>query len=963
MSQAAVAEGLDSPAIAAVEQVFPNLKGKVFNYAFEDNFRKLWSLQSLPADRIVILWDRTATDSDLSPINAADCLSPLDWAAAYVNRLGGDALAWPEILILDVAPEFNSKVPTVSHFEALRSEQLPWLTVRKNPGLDDLLEWLGRTRSLRLAEANEKYSSDCRAGLDRFLREIRLNLTDLKSDGGYDRHAISNIIGPMILRGSAARKTLHSDALLQLVKACKLCAAPLAVQAGDAQAAEGQAENVSRPVDSESERESGAGLQILLVDDQAEHGWKDWIQETLPEATVRYLTNPVVLVDAVKQQLDAADSKDLRFRLQLPQIESAERPVLLLDLRLFSGSAEDELAFYGDRLLPLIDKLKDNDGLAWPSFTSSDAAFDSARRAVESRTLKLESPDHHEALSWLPRILALVDMSLPIVLFSSTERASIKILFSFHENILTGFQKPTFVAHHFSPDTSSLERWGNRLRAIVRQVKCLHDARAKCRAIESLSNDASRERTDNVQRQESLHIELYIDEDDESRRSAFSVGGTFAVFRSLEDADCFEDTCVQSKLRYFDDRLFIPSARPLAKYTQSGAPQLQDALRVFRKSGKLVALGFLRLRRGDVSSRQEMQDDVEDVCFWTMLNAVIELFYAESLPVVCEQFRCAPSAVAFSVFIGTRMAPSEEKGDSTYRGNIDVHRFRNGDIMMRSMGGRDALPIVQKVLALHQPARGRIERAVAVCLPYAEGKKTAIDRAIHRPSKTIYAFDSELDVEVRVTPPCNACGRILRRGDRYVIVAIPGLDGTVYCFWRDCLWFEELTINMPVNIEVYQDNNGALKGAKVKRVNEDDLANWLASQRPMVSSRFLDRRDLAEFRPDYRALHYIADQALRVVHEFNGSIPREGLAGQFDEDYTPALESSIIASRFLDSGQLSAALRMFCVELPANRRHHRPLARAHIAGRLWSELQKCSGSQMMAAFEGRTLEPERARST
>ena len=43
MSQTAVVEGLNKSAVTAVEQIFPNLKAKVFSYALENDFCLLYT--------------------------------------------------------------------------------------------------------------------------------------------------------------------------------------------------------------------------------------------------------------------------------------------------------------------------------------------------------------------------------------------------------------------------------------------------------------------------------------------------------------------------------------------------------------------------------------------------------------------------------------------------------------------------------------------------------------------------------------------------------------------------------------------------------------------------------------------------------------------------------------------------------------------------------------------------------
>jgi hypothetical protein len=122
-------------------------------------------------------------------------------------------------------------------------------------------------------------------------------------------------------------------------------------------------------------------------------------------------------------------------------------PILLLDLMLFSGNSSKELGFYRDTLLPFIrEHFLDRADLAWPSFCSSHEAFRNTVRAIDDGSLFAESNgrEHREVLSWLPRALSLADMSLPILLFSSTGRREVVSLFAEYGNIITSFAKPRF---------------------------------------------------------------------------------------------------------------------------------------------------------------------------------------------------------------------------------------------------------------------------------------------------------------------------------------------------------------------------------------------------------------------------------------------------------------------------------------------------------------------------------------
>ncbi|HPA16154.1 MAG TPA: hypothetical protein PLU30_00305 [Verrucomicrobiae bacterium] len=507
-------------------QILPDLKDNVFDYSSIADFKKLWKFEGLPEKRIVIAWTLTAPDPGLAPINAADCLSPLDWAAAYVKHLPPSPENWPQILVIDASSQSHLCVPTLAHFYTLRPEQLPWLTVLNRPSLADLLNWLGTQNQTGNIPA-----------LDRFLREIRLNLTDVRSIGDYDRHSISNIVAPMVLLGDAVQKTPHSDALLKLLQACELC-------------------GPSETPDDKRSTDEGVGhghdLHILLVDDQAEHGWKEWLEKSLKPVWFEHRTDPNDLLDALEKQFAAADAeamttrqgtkaKDLRFRFQLPGIEDATNPVLFLDLRLFSGKPHAERAFF-QRLLKLIETRFLGSVLAWPGFNPDDDAFKMARAALESVqedrsgnqniAFAEESTERHEALTWLPQVLALADMSLPIILFSSTGRRDLVEPFKPYGNIITSFEKPRLGGHAAIGSAgpgipSSTQRC---LRDAVNNARKWLRARAVCMRV----LDTKLEALGQARRQfaDTKAIELFHDESGEVEKAYFRVSTLLVGFAS-----------------------------------------------------------------------------------------------------------------------------------------------------------------------------------------------------------------------------------------------------------------------------------------------------------------------------------------------------------------------------------------------------------------------------------------------
>jgi len=597
-----------NPVTEALKQVLGSALNGVefFDYSVAGDFERLWKFEGL-SQRILIVWGRTVGDGALWPIDASACLSPLDWAAAYAHRFpkktngvrdeATTEQKWPLVMVLNADPKAHASVPTLAHFHTLREDQLPWLTVPKQPSLKDVCGWLASTP--------EDVDQPTKDSLTRILREIRLNLTQVRTKGDYDRHAISNIVAPMALLGRAVIQTRHATALENLMKAVELCSeASLNVQATNPNPSHQDA--ITKPPATNSpatiddcegkvvpSAESGDGLSVLLVDDQEHHGWTDWLKKCLHQATaVTAQRSPEILIDAIEQQMkEAAESghKDLRFRFQLPEFSATTNPVLVLDLRLFSGNRDAELAFYRDRLLPLIVKyFLDRDDLAWPSFSSAqNSAFSVAKLKVTSGAFEIESPEHHEVLTWLPRILALVDMSLPVVIFSSTGRRHIAQKLSQFGNLIVQSSKPRI--HEGSSSADWAEAATKDLPISIAKTREFLRGRKRGRQVLACENLS----IPGLNRDLINHFELYIDESLED--SELIIGGLAAGFASHTDAQLFDDRLVVAGVRYFESDSVGPQPPMVKSKTTTCNVEFRNVVKQWRKENRPLLLGILTL--------------------------------------------------------------------------------------------------------------------------------------------------------------------------------------------------------------------------------------------------------------------------------------------------------------------------------------------------------------------------------
>ena len=242
----------------------------------------------------------------------------------------------------------------------------------------------------------------------------------------------------------------------------------------------------------------------------------------------------------------------------LPDLADVENPVLLLDLRLFSGNPADELKFYKRQLLPLVEHFTNKPDLAWPGFATKDRkkdkAFRDAKAAVMRGTLKIDSTEHHEVLTWLPRIVALADMSLPIILFSSTGRRDLIEPFKDYGNIITTFEKPRLT------DLASVAGSAGETRTMVTSSfqKAVAQAREWLRfrtAVgEAIDTQTAKQRTQpSIGETKATHFEIYFDESGSSRDTGFRVAALIAGYRDEPHADALAKSMHDAGISWFNE--------------------------------------------------------------------------------------------------------------------------------------------------------------------------------------------------------------------------------------------------------------------------------------------------------------------------------------------------------------------------------------------------------------------------
>jgi hypothetical protein len=447
---------------------------------------------------------------------------------------------------------------------------IPGSTVLNTPSLEGICQWLKPANSDTRTLAKDAPH----------LRELlKSTIWNELISNREQHHALSNVLGPMILSGKEigekcfdlAKSEEQDDnqeqqstasnrvslLLRSLLSACGL----VSWEDMDAD------DKKSQP------SEAAKDLQIVLLDDQAKQGWEDWIKECLPEAagTMEVTVDPTALVEAISQALEPVkdadgtitgyNNKDARFRLEIPALNAATHPVLLLDLRLFSGKPDAEKKFLRDKLLPLVNHFTNKTDLAWPEFSSTiaDSLFNRAKDLVEAKNGKqliIDTDEHHEVLTWLPRVVALADMSLPIILFSSTGRRDLIEPFKPYGNIITIFEKPRLI------DLATTGE-GNKTHGVREgTASALRDSLAKARswlvfrkavAVALQSHRESPQTFPEIDGIKMEHFEIYFDESGSARDDGFRVAAVIAGYQSMDHAKLVAEEMHKAGTSWFNE--------------------------------------------------------------------------------------------------------------------------------------------------------------------------------------------------------------------------------------------------------------------------------------------------------------------------------------------------------------------------------------------------------------------------
>jgi hypothetical protein len=835
------------------------------------SFERLWSdtwnvarSTGQPTSRVIV-WDGALAGHRL----LLPHLTPLDWALAVsIHTLAhAQACANWSLHIVDLSLGTHRDCWAQRHAAALL-DAMPWVRLygplhlkrrayeawrlwpvlsRELPDTPSLVACLEDGRDARL-EALRSLAQSWQGSLQR-------------SD---EHHDLNNLVAPLLLSGEYCRQVRDPSLHAFRTKCRWIGAVPERLPALDGM--------TNAVTDALGVLPDGDKPKVILVDDMAALGWgelvKTWVgsdgvvdfsSESSPERFV--------------QVLSRCTSNDFRYRSYNRSVCDASTgatvdEVIVWDLRLFGRAAAGEQGhdwrsaergFY-QQLLKVIDdcRLQDATDLAWPGFPATELW--ALREWLDGHGGEL--PD--VALTLAPRCLSLLSPTTPIIVLSGTTRRSIVEALKPYGNVITGLEKPRPLDNYARDLNHIGQQWyrawtdAASLLGVRRRLRDIETAAEWLRDSLPLIQDPNGTGGSN-----SAYVEVYIDE---TGADGATVGGVVAIYPSCngvrDAADEFDDLLFSHGVCYYDPLVTrSDSPIPIKQKRTSCAAELATALQTFNTKQTRVqlfqfALGF---RHRETDDKGESIRRVGDFKYFQTAATALEILLYSAIPSVLGGARYVAS-----IYVGTRHLGGVYNKTLSPLVKAMIRDFGYdkliGEGKLQSVSGNSVLPVVARIMSERQTVkRFTIDRALGVTLKY----------------------ESEPDRGTKVMLP-----------DRFV------------CRRKGCL---EIDLARVTALEKqFKEERGLDPDPRTGIQLPRERYTGIRQYSPGAYAGDCNSRDGHQWVPDYRALHYVADEVLRSSGDYADTVLR-ALPGFGDVD-DEQLRDLLLASRLMDQDEPVLAL-------------------------------------------------------
>lgn len=470
-------------------------------------------LERAKTNGLVLVWDQPGYLPDsVGTVKTGEYLNPLVWCACALNKFPGLKIA-----VIDHDPVGHSGYGFYKTIQALNPENIG-LRVFPVPVL------LKKCVAALTAEPAKSSNQT----VDILIRHISTLLTEHGDENNH--HELASIIGPLVhmrrmgkVFGEGETKDLLEERreLLSLFEAVGLIE---------------WAEEKTNPEPLEIE-----SMKLVLIDDHADHGWAEWLragvkgteEERRKRILVASTSDDFYSFLEKCTRTDAERTvKDRRFNLILPECEKTDSSALLLDIHLFHKNSDLEKKFFA-KLVDLVDVWGfTGPGLAW------DAIPEGEVKAVRAWATSCgRRPADEVLLTIFPRFLALLDPSLPIVIFSTTLQHPLIGKLKKYGNIFTGLNKNPFAGAEPPLDY---------LRDNLPTLRAYNKLRKRFAELESLPPIPKAD-------DRFKHWEIYIDESGTPENNFFLVAGLLVGYETEKEAQDIHQAMQESGLSWNED--------------------------------------------------------------------------------------------------------------------------------------------------------------------------------------------------------------------------------------------------------------------------------------------------------------------------------------------------------------------------------------------------------------------------
>lgn len=468
-------------------------------------------------------------------------LTPLDWTLTISMKLlkASEDLDF-RIHIVDLTVK-KYEDTFVSHMRATLLAEMPWVslyaplvpndgnneTARYRRGYKNITELINiedgsLSPSIGTAVSVKGQEKSVKQALSRIAEAWRSSL--IQSD---DHHDLNNIIGasvasddnsgPPLIRAFCRRLAFSGHLLLEKTSA------------------------------NDQNNVSGINADVLVIDDMLPMGWNQYLCKALgakPEYTspfesqafVRFgkaagglklygCTSAAALINSWKIQSPPLNQRNFGYRFLPDSSQTSHGEILFLDLRLgniqaIKAQAQDLLDLFKDFLKG---EQADTSSLAWIAIDQGEQ--DRIKSWCDNPNASEGTDGFVDAITLLPRICALINPLVPIVLFSSTARADIKQKLSRYRNIYCGFEKPQVLKQPRSVAESFIE-----LNYQLRDCKQLIALRRSLEFVEKEALKVAEIRKNNPDLFQFKSVECFVDESGTKKL----LSGTFVLLSKCE---------------------------------------------------------------------------------------------------------------------------------------------------------------------------------------------------------------------------------------------------------------------------------------------------------------------------------------------------------------------------------------------------------------------------------------------